>query len=824
MKYEASEAFLVDSPDTDHIPDDNANWFVPRKPHSCDVIDGIFRESHWVCFLGPPGVGKSALAMHFALNSRETQKYNGIFWINASNQIFLDQGFVELAHHLRLVDKDRIKIESIKRFVKQELDKRNNWLLIFDNLDDIRLVDGLLPERRGRRHILVTTRDQAVQKVVAGACVVLKPMNVEEATELYYKICECRPLEATSQDMSQLVACLNCTPLAIYIAVLYLHETKSGVGTYLETYRQIQESNLLFRPLLAHYNAQLPIAWTVIISLRQVGESKASLRLLVLLSFLYSDRIPEILWAADLRGRDDILGRIFGSPATTDRLLLPLLRFGLVKRSLSDDCILVNRMAQMLIRDIIAGEIDDKVDILSSFSDLEKTPVFWIRSVIKLVSTASQIGDSHEHSTRSDLLALNAISCIHFAQKFQFIIPELGVLYNWVATYMSEHAMYDQAHHFFEGVLWIQEEMFGVGHVNTAMTINELGIVYSHLGRFDKSVEYFERCRQITEKNLGLHHRDTAFAYDNLGLAYKSLSNYHDAIRNFRQALSIKSKAFDQEHTSVAETNAQLADMYSKLGNFRSAMVHFERALAAFAATLGREHERTAQVIEKLAQIYNNLGMYDEAAEFYNDVIEIQERLFGAHHVRTADTINNIGVMYRDMGKYDQAEDSFKSALSIYEKEVDVDDGKIANTINNIGMIWSQKGNHTEARNLLIRALGIKERVYGKGHIKTVDTIINLGVALEGLGRSGEALLQYDRVLKISERLPPLDVADLHNNVGITCWSLGQVEFARAHVFRSREIYVALLGERHPKSAKSNELLHLLRIGENEIGNQAKGV
>jgi hypothetical protein len=39
------------------------------------------------------------------------------------------------------------------------LNREENWLLVFDNLDDITFADGFLPENGPRKHTLINTRN-----------------------------------------------------------------------------------------------------------------------------------------------------------------------------------------------------------------------------------------------------------------------------------------------------------------------------------------------------------------------------------------------------------------------------------------------------------------------------------------------------------------------------------------------------------------------------------------------------------------------------------------------------------------------------------------
>ena len=49
----------------------------------------------------------------------------------------------------------------------------------------------------------------------------------------------------------------------------------------------------------------------------------------------------------------------------------------------------------------------------------------------------------------------------------------------------------------------IKEKAFGVDHINTADTINNLGITYKSQGKYDEAIAQYERALKIKEKAGG---------------------------------------------------------------------------------------------------------------------------------------------------------------------------------------------------------------------------------------------------------------------------------------------------------------------------------
>jgi lipopolysaccharide biosynthesis regulator YciM len=68
-----------------------------------------------------------------------------------------------------------------------------------------------------------------------------------------------------------------------------------------------------------------------------------------------------------------------------------------------------------------------------------------------------------------------------------------------------------------------KEKAWGPEHTLTLDTVNNLGILYTDLGRLDEAEKMFQRALQGKEKAWGPEHTSTLDTVNNLGLLYKNL-------------------------------------------------------------------------------------------------------------------------------------------------------------------------------------------------------------------------------------------------------------------------------------------------------------
>ena len=132
-----------------------------------------------VALRGRIGVGKTRAAREYAL--RHTDDYSLVGWIPAERVSAAEQALADLAGPLGLPDVADIT-QQISA-VKARLETLDRWLLIFDNVENLRAVQELFPSS-GHGHILLTAR-LAVPDLDGGvAAITVMPLNPPDAARL----------------------------------------------------------------------------------------------------------------------------------------------------------------------------------------------------------------------------------------------------------------------------------------------------------------------------------------------------------------------------------------------------------------------------------------------------------------------------------------------------------------------------------------------------------------------------------------------------------------------------------------------------------------
>ena len=100
---------------------------------------------------GLGGIGKTQIALEYAY--RYQAQYQALLWINASSRDAFTANFVMLATLLSLPEQQEKDQDIVVRAVKRWLTANSQWLLILDNVDDLKMVEEFLPIHSTGGHI-----------------------------------------------------------------------------------------------------------------------------------------------------------------------------------------------------------------------------------------------------------------------------------------------------------------------------------------------------------------------------------------------------------------------------------------------------------------------------------------------------------------------------------------------------------------------------------------------------------------------------------------------------------------------------------------------
>ena len=291
---------------------------------------------------GLGGIGKTQIAVEYAY--RHCQEYQVVLWVRADTHEALTSDYVEIAKLLNLPQKDDQDQTLVVQAVLQWFKTHTQWLLIFDNADDLSLVDAYLP-RQGNGNIIITTRAHAINKF---GSVEVERMGLKEGRE--FLLHRTKHLKHISDEerkkATDIAIVLDLLPLALDQAGAYIEEAGCSYSDYLVVYQARRKDLLARRGNLATEEHPESVATTFSLSFQKVEQANPSAaELLRFSAFLAPDKIPEELirdcanlWSSPLQQAADLFA--------FNGMMEELLKYSLVNRLLDNKAFSIHRLVQ----------------------------------------------------------------------------------------------------------------------------------------------------------------------------------------------------------------------------------------------------------------------------------------------------------------------------------------------------------------------------------------------------------------------------------------------------------------------------------------------
>jgi len=644
------------------------NFFTGRTK-VLESIETSLKEHKTAALCGVHGLGKSSIAVEFAyLNLKH---YSHILFIRAFGAEF-DRFVGEIVGDLRFETDETTTPDQKLEMLRHWLAENDNWLLILDNVDDVREINKHQFTNLGGE-VLFTSNDELIWQI--GNRVEVPNMDIKEAATLLYQhwqgieINEFADIPAEKQNPAMQIADkFGNSPLAMTFVGYYLAEESESLDEFLETYKN-KKTNLLknynFLSNYQHQEVAAPflLAFEAITKPKDDSDDEIPITeilkdYLKIASFLAPDDIPEDFLkqcAVKLRPNETDI-------AENNNLFREarkrLAKSTIFKRNADKQTFSTHRLVQEIMR----FEINDEENrLLETISETLK----------KIVPTFDYTNREQVEPYLPHLE--NFIEYLVNSKKNPADITRAdnqttNILSNKIGRYNECFGQYPTAEKYYLLCVNICEKIYGDNHQQTAGSYNNLGAVYDSQGDYPKAEENHLNALRIHLNILGENHPSTAMSYNNLGNVYYSQGDYPKAEENHLNALRIHLNIFDENHLDAAMSYNNLGLVYDAQGDYPKAEENYLNALRIHLNILGENHPSTASSYNNLGAVYRSQGDYPKAEENHLNALRIRLNILGENHPDTATSYNNLGNVYENQENLEQAGSNFEKALSIWKR------------------------------------------------------------------------------------------------------------------------------------------------------------
>jgi tetratricopeptide (TPR) repeat protein/DNA-binding CsgD family transcriptional regulator len=749
-----------------HIPADST---LLKRPALISQIHRKFQEKpdiiQTIALFGIGGAGKTTIARQYA------RQQKGVVWeINAKTRSSLRESFENFAYALAKTDADKnilMELKDIKNmdekdhkllfFVKEKLKSCPDWLLIFDNIENLTDIQKYFPSNPatwGNGKVIATTRNSniAAHSLIHYAMPVGE-LTPEEKLSLFAKIVNNRNDLANDQKskVEGLLKHIPSFPLDISIVAYYLKSINIPYDEYVKRISEnIAEFDLIQRNVLNEVGAYSKTRYGIItLSLREiVRESRDFGDMLLFVSLLDSHDIPI-----------ELLDK-FKDPVVRDSFIHHLKKYSLIfsVQVSSIPCLCIHRSTQDITFAYLGRELNfDKSNPLSekifNVMDGYVDQTIEREDLVRMSLSARHVESLLDHQGLFLKLAVGTLKsklgCIYYfmndhakAQKaFDEALPVLNKVVNekalaskvpdsllHIGNIATETGDYPKAQKLFEQGLALYNSESPRNELGAAWALSCLGNVYRRQGYFEKGKGLLEESIQIQRKyNQDFLRMARTLSY--LGTVYRWLGDYERSAEAFKASLETYQRNLPENHFRIGWVYAFLGHLYSTLGEFEESKKFFKKSLEIYQANFPEDHVNIGLMYAYLGNAHRKLKHYKEALSLLEKGLTIYGKQPKKHKERIAWITFNLGKACEGLKDYKKARAFFDESLAIYRAEHKKrGDIEKAEFLRRMGEIYLFTGQLDEAESVLIQSLEILEE---KKHPHTYESLEALGKLYE---------------------------------------------------------------------------------------------
>jgi hypothetical protein len=607
--------------------------------------------------------------------------------MNAGSPESITSDLVELARELKIDTSDQPAPKTIIRRLFNRLKSADpsDRLIVFDNVEDINDICGLVPTGNGLRVVATTTNDKGWN--YQWDTIRIGVFDREKSIDYL--------LTATKFDdrdaADALADRLGDLPLAIAQAAATARNKDLSLAWYLQRLDSRGEE-LVIRPIPGdEYTDDVAmVLWMAVedtVDSMKNGTKEMARRQLRALALLAESGVPT-RWldpTVEQLDDDETHGALWGTDEDAHDALTELIHRSIVHQSADKATTMLHRLQAQVLRDSWSEEEREQacesaaallgsVDIDRFRADDSDARFQETRNLIEhLRAFGAQDCFLHLRDYRHFTSAL----CRAFTHARDLgLVPEVFALKELVNTlhkqvgdsretlsllaqlayahmYMSD---YPTAIRLYKQVLNTCEQILEPNHRDILSTRNDLAYAYYWGDHTDEAIDLFKQVLDDRTRILSSDHEDTLMTGSYLALAYADDGQLERAIALGEQVVKDRDRVLKPDHKHTLVTRNNLADAYKSAGRLNDAIKMYEYVLEARISTLGSTHHHTRITRNDLAQTYEQAGDLPKAISMYEDLHNDYIRIYGPDHESTIEVRDRLEAAKRELEQ--QEEDS----------------------------------------------------------------------------------------------------------------------------------------------------------------------
>ena len=669
--------------------------------------------------VGMRGCGKTQLAASLAKQCEDTN-WNRVVWINAVSRESIQSDLVELAKQLKITTNDQPTQDLIVRHCLDHLKSAPpaDRLIVFDNVEDINDLRGLVPTGDGLRVVVTTTNDKG-WNYHGWDAIRIGVFNRDKSIDYLLTVTE----SADRAAADTLADRLGDLPLALAQAAATARHKDLSLAQYLKRLKLHRKEHVI-RPVPGgDYTEDVATAlWIAVedaIDGLEGGTKEMARRQLGALALLAESGVPT-QWLdpmAEQRDGRELQCDDRAEDEDAHDALTELIHRSIVQQSADKATTMLHRLQAQALREFWdeneAAEAYESAAILLSKVDVDRFP--------------RNATDSRRRETLTLIEQLRAICEQPYSHQLLEYTQILSIL-NHALAQAYDLELYQDAITL-SGTVRLLAGRFASNTENLLTLYNNLAVVYQFAGYLDVAITLYEDNLKRSSDLHGAEHFETLYQHCNLLYAYRTAGRLDEAITQSIQLIKVGTKVLGADHRLVLTIRNNLASCYKLAGQLDRAINEYQQVLNDHVRVLGSHDPNTLATRNNLASAYQSASRLNDAINLYTEVLAIGTSVLGEYHPNTLTWRYNLAYALQIAGRIDEAIPHFAKLLAGRTRILGGEHPDTLAAGNNLALAYAIGGDFPGAIKQWEMIYADSKRVLGEAHPLTATVHENLEAA-----------------------------------------------------------------------------------------------
>ncbi|WP_018342584.1 CHAT domain-containing protein [Cytophaga aurantiaca] len=309
-------------------------------------------------------------------------------------------------------------------------------------------------------------------------------------------------------------------------------------------------------------------------------------------------------------------------------------------------------------------------------------------------------------------------------------------------------------------------------------SIEELAILYIHIGRYQETEESLLKSISLREKRFGPDNRGLINPLNQLGFLYYIKGDYTKAEKYANRSIIICSSTFGTNSIRYAESLKLYADIHAAIGDYNTAQSSVVNVINIYKKLYGENHVQVALAKNDLALIkYYNKGDNAEVEQLFISALTTIKTELNENTPIYAEVLKNISLFYLETGKEDLADKNLEAANKIWVVKFGTADRHAADYNYLKGLIYYRKGKYIDANMSFIKSKDIYASSFSENHPDYTKALCKSGQMYFILKDYTNAVKSYDEAIKGYLKFIQVQFPALSEREKMKAWNVIKTDF-----------------------------------------------